>query len=64
MGAFHTAQFSIGAMGVFSWPTFVDPVSNDASGMVIAIVVSLVATVAGFILTFLTYSDEPAKKKA
>ena len=64
MGAFHTAQFSIGAMGVFSWPTFVDPVSNDASGMVIAIVVSLVATVAGFILTFLTYSDEPVKKKA
>ena len=64
MGAFHTAQFSIGAMGVFSWPTFVDPVSNDASGMVIAIVVSLVATVAGFILTFLTYSDDPAKKKA
>ena len=64
MGAFHTAQFSIGAMGVFSWPTFVDPVSNDVSGMVIAIVVSLVATVAGFILTFLTYSDEPAKKKA
>lgn len=64
MGAFHTAQFSIGAMGVFSWPTFVDPVSNDASGMVIAIVVSLVATVAGFILTFLTYSDEPAKKTA
>ena len=63
MGAFHTAQFSIGAMGVFSWPTFVDPVSNDASGMVIAIVVSLVATVAGFILTFLTYSDEPVKKK-
>ena len=63
MGAFHTAQFSIGAMGVFSWPTFVDPVSNDASGMVIAIVVSLVATVAGFILTFLTYSDEPSKKK-
>ena len=50
-------------MGVFSWPTFVDPVSNDASGMVIAIVVSLVATVAGFILTFLTYSDEPVKKK-
>ena len=64
MGAFHTSQFSIGAMGVFSWPTFVDPVGNDASGMVIAIVVSLVATVAGFILTFLTYSDEPAKKKA
>ena len=64
MGAFHTAQFSIGAMGVFRWPTFVDPVSNDASGMVIAIVASLVATVAGFILTFLTYSDEPAKKKA
>lgn len=63
MGAFHTAQFSIGAMGVFSWPTFVDPVSNDASGMVIAIVVSLVATVAGFILTFVTYHDEPSKKK-
>ncbi len=64
MGACQTAQFSSGAMGVFSWPTLVDPVSDDASGMVIAIVVSLVATVAGFILTFLTYSDEPAKKKA
>ena len=63
MGAFHTAQFSIGAMGVFSWPTFVDTTANDATGMVIAIAVSLIATVAGFVLTFITYHDEPAKKK-
>ena len=62
LGAFHVVQYSIGALGVFSWPTFVDTAANNTSGMVIAIVVSLAAMVADFILTLLTYHDEPAQK--
>lgn len=48
----------MGALGIFSWPTFVNTTTNDAHGMVIAIVVSLACTVAAFIGVLLTYSDE------
>ena len=66
LGAFHVMQYSIGALGIFSWTAFVDTATNNTSGMVVAmvvaIVVSLVAMVADFILTLITYRDEPAQK--
>ena len=39
-----------------------DAATNSTSGMVVAIVVSLVTMVADFILTLITYRDEPAQK--
>ena len=39
-----------------------DTATNNTSGMVVAIVVSLVAMVADFILTLITYRDAPAQR--
>ena len=58
LGALNTVQYTMGALGIFSWPTFVNTTTNDAHGMIIAIVVSLACTVAAFIGVLLTYSDE------
>ena len=63
LGALNTVQYTMGALGIFSWPTFVNTTTNDAHGMIIAIVVSLACTVAAFVGVLLTYSDEPAKSK-
>lgn len=62
LGAFHVMQYVIGGLGVFSWPAFVNTTTNDASGMVVAIIVSLAAMVAAFLVTLFTYRDEPAQK--
>lgn len=58
LGALNTVQYTMGALGIFSWPTFVNTATNDAHGMIVAIVVSLACTVAAFIGVLLTYSDE------
>lgn len=58
LGALNTVQYTMGALGIFSWPTFVNTTTNDAHGMIVAIVVSLACTVAAFIGVLLTYSDE------
>ena len=62
LGAFHVMQYSVGALGIFSWPAFVDITTNDASGMIIAVIVSLAAMAASFVVTFLTYTDEAGKR--
>ena len=38
-------------------------VTNDISGMIASIVISLIAVVLAFMLVYVTYSDEPAKAK-
>lgn len=48
--------------GIFAYTAYINPVTNDISGMIWAIVWSLVAVVLSFILVYITYSDEPAKK--
>ena len=58
LGALNTVQYTMGALGIFSWLTFVNTATNDAHGMIVAIVVSLACTVAAFIGVLLTYSDE------
>lgn len=58
LGALNTVQYTMGALGIFSWPTFVNTATNDVHGMIIAIVVSLACTVAAFVGVLLTYSDE------
>lgn len=51
-------HWAVVPLGIFSWPTFVNTATNDAHGMIVAIVVSLACTVAAFIGVLLTYSDE------
>lgn len=58
----NTVAYRMAGMGVFAWPQFVTS-DNNISGMVTAIVISLICTVAAFAVTYVTYSDEPAKSK-
>ena len=60
-----TVAYQMAGMGVFAWTQFITP-DNNARGMVVAIIISLLSTVAAFIVTYITYSDEaaPAKKAA
>lgn len=58
----NTMAYRMAGMGVFAWPQFIGN-DNNISGMIVAIIISLICTVAAFILTCLAYSDEPAKAK-
>ena len=58
----NTMAYRMAGMGVFAWPQFISN-DNDISGMIVAIIISLITVVAAFIVTYMTYSDEPAKAK-
>ena len=56
--------YQMAGMGVFAYPAYVNTATNDTSGMIIAIVVSLACVVAGFVSELLFYKDDaPAKKE-
>ena len=61
--AFHVTSYTQAGTGVFGYTAYINTITNDISGMIVSIVVSLAAVVMAFILVYLTYSDEPAKSK-
>ncbi len=67
LGAFGVKAYQMAGMGVFGYTAYIDTVNNDLRGMIIAIVISLICVVAGFISEMIFYKDdEPkaAKKQA
>lgn len=50
--------FIFGGLGVFQYPCFIDPATNDVSGMYSGMIVSAVAFAVGFGLSFPLYKDE------
>ena len=63
MGIF-CKSYQMAGMGVFGYTAYINTAANDISGMIASIIISLAAVAAAFVLTYLTYSDEPAKAKA
>lgn len=63
MGVF-CKMYQMAGMGVFGYTAYIDVANNNISGFIASIVISLIAVVIAFILTYLTYSDEPAKVTA
>ena len=53
--------YQMAGMGVFMYTAFIDTSAGDISGMVIAIVISLLCVVAGFVCEAIFYKDAPAK---
>ena len=53
--------YIFGGLGVFQYPCFIDPVTNDVSGMYSGMIVSAVAFAAGFAMAFPLYKDEAPK---
>ncbi len=66
--AFGVTMYTGAGMGVFGYTAYINTQTNDISGMIAAIVLSLAAGAAAFILTYITYKDDapaaPAKKTA
>ena len=55
---FEVKLFIFGPMGIFEYPCFINPATNDLSGMYNGILVSLISLAAGFAMTFPIYKDE------
>ena len=56
--------YQMAGMGVFAYPAYVNTATKDTSGMIIALVTTILCTVAGFIVELIFYKDDaPAKKE-
>ena len=55
--AFGVTMYTGAGMGVFGYTAYINVNTNDISGMIIAIILSLVSAVLAFIATFVTYQD-------
>ena len=55
---FEIKAYVFGAMGIFEYPTFINPATNDLSGMYNGIIASLIAFGIAFAMTFPIYKDE------
>lgn len=62
-GLMRTRSYSIGGLGLFGLPSFIDTTGVMGLTNMIAILIAiLIASVAGFAMTYVLYKDEPAKK--
>ena len=58
MAFFGVKLFIFGGLGIFGYPCFIDPATNDVSGMYYGILASAVSFVVGLVLTLPVFKDE------
>ncbi|MFT3983523.1 MAG: beta-glucoside-specific PTS transporter subunit IIABC, partial [Lachnospiraceae bacterium] len=63
IGFMGVRSYSLGALGLFGLPSYIDNATNSAYSMYWIIIAVLVAMAIAFILTFMTYKDEEPVKK-
>lgn len=63
IGGCGVRSYSMGGLGVFGLPAYINTVENNITGMVQVIVATLISMAIAFVLTYLTYKDEAPKKK-
>ncbi len=63
IGFMGVKSYSLGALGLFGLPSYIDNATNSAYSMYWIIIAVLVAMAIAFILTFMTYKDEEPVKK-
>ena len=62
-GLMRTRSYSIGGQGLFGLPSFIDTTGvMGLTNMIYILIAILIASVAGFAMTYVLYKDEPAKK--
>jgi PTS system beta-glucosides-specific IIC component len=57
-------SYSMAGMGIFGYTAYINTETNDLSGAIIAVVVTLAALVAGIVMELIFYKDGPVKKAA
>ena len=55
---FEVKVYVFGAMGIFEYPTFIDPATNDLTGMYNGMIASAIAFAIGFALSYPIYDDD------
>ncbi|KAF1302331.1 MULTISPECIES: beta-glucoside-specific PTS transporter subunit IIABC [Enterococcus] len=58
LAAMGARQFTMGGLGVFGIPSFVNTETGDMSGMVYSLIAVAIASVVGFVLTFFFWKDD------
>ncbi|WP_317854428.1 beta-glucoside-specific PTS transporter subunit IIABC [Chakrabartyella piscis] len=61
--AFGACIYVIGGMGVFMYPAYVNLITGDFNGMIVAIIASVVALIAGAVIVYLTYHDDAKEEQ-
>lgn len=62
-GLMRTRSYSIGGLGLFGLPSCIDTTGvMGLTNMIYILIAILIASVAGFAMTYVLYKDEPAKK--
>ena len=62
-GLMRTRSYSIGGLGLFGLPSFIDTTGvMGLTNMIYILIAILIASVAGFAMTYVLDKDEPAKK--
>ena len=62
-GLMGTRSYSIGGLGLFGLPSFIDTTGvMGLTNMIYILIAILIASVTGFAMTYVLYKDEPAKK--
>lgn len=61
IGLLGAKVYQMAGLGVFAYTGFINTVTNDVSGMTIAIIVSLACAVVAFIVELLLYHEKPAE---
>jgi len=63
LGFFHAQYYMLGGLGIFAYPSFVNPVTSDMSGMKSAMMISVLALLFGFVMGYPFYHDEKEDEK-
>lgn len=62
-GLMGTRSYSIGGLGLFGLPSFIDTTGvMGLTNMIYVLIAILIASVAGFAMTYVLYKEEPVKK--
>jgi PTS system beta-glucosides-specific IIC component len=56
-------SYSMAGMGIFAYTGYINTATNDLSGAILTVVVTMIALVASIVLELIFYKDAPAKKK-
>lgn len=57
IAAMRARYYVVPGMGIFGYTAFVNTATGDFSGMAVAVVISILALIAGFILVYITYKE-------
>ena len=58
-----TRSYTMGGLGLFGLPSYIDTVGDTGiQSLIYVLIGTVIASVIGFVLTWVLYKDEPAKK--